>query len=203
MAEPDESNDQPQPHPPGEITELLQRWNEGDADALDKLLPIVYKELRRIADGYLRSESSGHTLQATALVHEAYMRIVKAQGLEWQNREQFFGISANLMRQILVDHARRSCAAKRGGRGMVVTLDTGLGVKVERDEDLLILDEALNKLAVLDPFAARIVELRYFTGLTIEETARALSTSPMTIKREWTTARLWLHREISGRGSAT
>ena len=201
MAESHESKNQP--HPTGEVTEILQRWNEGDAAALDMLLPIVYKELRRIADGYLRHESSGHTLQATALVHEAYLRIVKTQGLEWQNREQFFGISANLMRQILVDHARRSCAAKRGGREMAVTLDDGLGVKVERDEDLLILDEALNKLAELDPFAARIVELRYFTGLTIEETARALTTSPMTIKREWTTARLWLHREISGGGSAT
>ncbi len=201
MAESHESKNQPQP--PGEVTELLQRWNEGDADALETLLPIVYKELRRIADGYLRRESSGHTLQATALVHEAYMRIVKAQGLEWQNREQFFGISANLMRQILVDHARRSCAEKRGGRGMAVTLEDGFGVKVERDEDLLILDEALNKLAEIDPFATRVVELRYFTGLTIEETARALSRSPMTIKREWTTARLWLHREISGGASAT
>ncbi len=197
MTEPDDSKNQPQP--PGEVTELLHRWNDGDNTALDKLLPIVYTELRRIADSYLRRESSGHTLQATALVHEAYLRIVKAQGLEWQNREQFFAISANLMRKILIDHARRSCAAKRGGGAVVVTLDDSLGVKSECNEDLLLLDEALTKLAEIDPFAARIVELRYFTGLTIEETARALKTSPMTVKREWTTARLWLHREITDR----
>jgi len=185
--------------PQGEVTKLLHRWGAGDQAALDKLLPIVYNELRRIADSYLRRESSGHTLQATALVNEAYLRLVKAQGLEWQNREQFFGISANLMRQILVDHARRSAAAKRGGGGAAVTLDDNLGVKNECDEDLLLLDEALTKLADLDPFAARIVELRYFAGLTVEETASVLKTSPTTIKREWTTARLWLHREISGR----
>ncbi len=182
----------------GEVTELLHKWHAGDASALNTLLPIVYRELRRIADGYLRRESSGHTLQATALVNEAYMRLVKAQGLEWQNREQFFAISANLMRQILVDHARRTSAAKRGGHSPAITLDENLGVKNDCDEDLLILDAALTKLADIDPFAARVVELRYFTGLTIEETARALDTSPMTVKREWTTARLWLHREITG-----
>lgn len=178
---------------------LLARWSGGDPDALESLLPIVFTELRRIADAYLRRESPGHTLQATALVNEAYLRFAKAQGLEWQNREQFFGISANLMRQILVDHARRSCAAKRGGRGMTVTLDESLGVKTERGEDLLLLDAALTKLAELDPFAARVVELRYFAGLTIEETARALETSPMTVKREWMSARLWLKREITGK----
>lgn len=183
---------------PGEVTELLQKWHAGDNSALDTLLPIVYRELRRIADGYLRREPSGHTLQATALVNEAYMRLVKARGLEWQNREQFFGISANLMRQILVDHARRTSAAKRGGHSMCVTLDESLGVKNESDEDLLLLDAALTKLSEMDPFSARVVELRYFSGLTIEETARALGKSPMTVKREWTTARLWLHREIAG-----
>lgn len=183
---------------PGEVTELLHKWRAGDSTALDTLLPIVYRELRRIADGYLRRESSGHTLQATALVNEAYMRLVKTQGLEWQNREQFFGISANLMRQILVDHARRNSAAKRGGRVGCITLDGSLGITNDSDEDLLLLDAALTKLAGVDPFGARVVELRYFTGLTIEETARALDTSPMTVKREWTTARLWLHREIVG-----
>jgi RNA polymerase sigma factor (TIGR02999 family) len=197
VVEPHDSENQQ--HPPGEITELLHRWNEGDDTALDRLLPIVYKELRRIAAIYLRRESSGHTLQPTALVNEAYLRIVKAQGLEWANREQFFGISANLMRQILVDHARSSRAAKRGGGEFVVMLDDGLGVQTKCNEDLLLLDEALTKLAEIDPFAVRVVELRYFTGLTIEETARALKTSPMTVKREWATARLWLHREISGR----
>jgi len=184
--------------PAGEVTELLVKWSEGDADALEKLLPIVYTELRRIADGYLRRERSGHTLQATALVHEAYMRLVKAQGLEWQNREQFFGICANLMRRILVDHARTATAAKRGGTAPNLPLDESLTISGESDANLLLLDEALNKLSEIDAQAARIVELRYFAGLTIEESAEVLKTSPMTVKREWATARAWLHREIAG-----
>lgn len=184
--------------PAGEVTELLVKWSEGDADALDQLLPIVYAELRRIADAYLRRERSGHTLQATALVHEAYLRLIKAQGLEWQNREQFFGISANLMRQILVDHARTATAVKRGGTAPNLPLDESLTISGESDANLLLLDAALNKLALIDAQAARIVELRYFAGLTIEETAEILKTSPMTVKREWATARAWLHREIAG-----
>ena len=194
VAEPHKNNSSQ----PGQVTQLLHKWQEGDPAALEVLLPIVYRELRRIADGYLRRESPGHTLQATALVNEAYMRLVKAQGLEWKNREQFFAISANLMRQILVDHARRTAAAKRGGGAVCVTLDDGLEPGGTSNADLLLLDAALTKLAEIDPFAARVVELRYFTGLTIEETARALGSSPMTVKREWATARLWLHREISG-----
>ena len=182
--------------PAGEVTELLVKWSEGDADALDQLLPIVYAELRRIADAYLRRERSGHTLQATALVHEAYLKLVKAQGLDWQNREQFFGISANLMRQILVDHARKSTANKRGGNISDLPLDEALTISDGTDANLLLLDAALNKLALIDAQAARIVELRYFAGLTIEETAEILKTSPMTVKREWATARAWLHREI-------
>jgi len=184
--------------PAGEVTELLVKWSEGDERALDELLPIVYAELRRIADNYLRRENSGHTLQATALVHEAYMRLVNAQNLEWQNREQFFGISANLMRRILVDHARTATAVKRGGDVPDLPLDEAHAVSTESDESLLVLDEALDKLAEIDPQAARIVELRYFAGLTIEETAEILKTSPMTVKREWATARAWLHREIAG-----
>jgi RNA polymerase sigma factor (TIGR02999 family) len=184
--------------PAGEVTELLVKWSEGDERALDELLPIVYAELRRIADNYLRRENSGHTLQATALVHEAYMRLVNAQNLEWQNREQFFGISANLMRRILVDHARTATAVKRGGDVPDLPLDEAHAVSIESDESLIVLDEALNKLAEIDPQAARIVELRYFAGLTIEETAEVLKTSPMTVKREWATARAWLHREIAG-----
>jgi len=184
--------------PAGEVTELLVKWSKGDADALEKLLPIVYTELRRIADGYLRRERSGHTLQSTALVHEAYMRLVKAQGLEWQNREQFFGICANLMRRILVDHARTATAAKRGGTAPNLPLDESLTISGESDANLLLLDEALNKLSEIDAQAARIVELRYFAGLTIEESAEVLKTSPMTVKREWATARAWLHREIAG-----
>jgi RNA polymerase sigma factor (TIGR02999 family) len=182
----------------GEVTDLLVKWSEGDNDALEKLLPIVYAELRRIADGYLRRERSGHTLQPTALVHEAYMRLIKAQGLEWKNHEQFFGIAANLMRQILVDHARASSAAKRGGSAPNFQLEEALTISADSDDNLLLLDEALNKLATIDPQAARIVELRYFAGLTIEETAEVLKISPMTIKREWATARAWLHREIAG-----
>ena len=184
--------------PPGEVTELLRKWSEGDADALEKLLPIVYEELRRISHNYLRREHSGHTLQTTALIHEAYLRLVKAQGLDWQNREQFFGIAANLMRRILVDHARTASAAKRGGNAPNLPLDEYLTISGARDENLLLLDEALNKLATIDSAAARIVELRYFAGLTIEETAEVLKTSPMTVKREWATARAWLHREIAG-----
>ena len=183
---------------PGEVTELLNQWSAGDSEALEKLLPIVYWELRRIADNYLRRERSGHTLQPTALVNEAFPKLVKAQGLEWQNREQFFGVAANLMRQILVDHARISSAEKRGGGARKLQLDEALTVGGEADENLLLLDEALNKLAEIDPQAARIVELRYFAGLTIEETAKVLQTSPMTVKREWATARAWLHREITG-----
>jgi RNA polymerase sigma-70 factor (ECF subfamily) len=193
---PHSENEEPQIN--GEVTDLLHRWKAGDPEALEVLLPLVYRELRRIAAAHLRRESPRHTLQATALVNEAYMRLVKAQGVDWQNREHFFGISANLMRQILVDHARRSAAAKRGGGGTVVTLDDGIAAVDHTDDDLILLDAALTKLAQMDPFAARVVELRYFAGLTIEETATVLETSPMTVKREWATARIWLHREIAG-----
>jgi RNA polymerase sigma factor (TIGR02999 family) len=185
-------------HIQGDVTALLRRWKAGEPEALEALLPLVYRELRRIADAYLRRESPGHTLQATALVNEAYMRLVKAQGVDWQNREHFFGISANLMRQILVDHARSSAATKRGGREAFVTLDDGIAAADHSDDELILLDAALTKLAHMDPFAARVVELRYFAGLTIDETATVTGTSPMTVKREWATARLWLHREIMG-----
>ena len=179
-----------------DVTGLLIRWSEGDAEALDRLLPIVYSELRSIADHYLRKERPGHTLQPTALVHEAYLRIVKTQGLEWQNREQFFGIAANLMRQILVDHARTARAQKRGGNFIKTPLDERSDPGVQLDSDILLLDEALTKFSMIDPQAARIVELRYFTGLTIDETARVMGCSPTSVKREWATARAWLHREI-------
>jgi RNA polymerase sigma factor (TIGR02999 family) len=194
------ANDFPAPRKPtGEVTELLGKWSDGDTEALERLLPIVYAELRRIAGKYLRREFPNHTLQPTELVHEAFMRLVKAQELEWQNREQFFGISANLMRQILVDHARAASADKRGGQVSTISLNDSLSVGGETDTDLLLLDEALNKLAAIDASAARLVELRYFAGLTIEETAKVMDTSPTTVKREWATARAWLHREINGR----
>ena len=194
------ANNFPAPRKPsGDVTELLGKWSGGDTEALERLLPIVYAELRRIAGKYLRREPSNHTLQPTELVHEAFMRLVKAQGLEWQNREQFFGISANLMRQILVDHARAASTDKRGGQVSTISLNDSLSVGSETDTDLLLLDEALNKLTAIDASAARLVELRYFAGLTIEETAKVMDTSPTTVKREWATARAWLHREINGR----
>ena len=183
---------------PGEVTQLLLEWNEGDGSALDRLLPIVYAELHRVAESYLRRERPGHTLQATALINEAYMRLVGAQNVRWENREQFFGISAKLMRRVLVDHARGAHAVKRGGNPQNLPLDEATLVVQERDEDLLLLDEALDRLAEVDAEACRIVELRYFAGLTIDETAELLNLSPTTVKREWASARAFLHREMGG-----
>src|SRR5688572_6325866 len=183
---------------PGEVTQLLLEWNEGDGSALDRLLPIVYAELRRVANNYLRRERPGHTLQATALINEAYLRLVGARNVRWENREQFFGIAANLMRRVLVDHARGSHAAKRGGNQQNLPLEEATLVVQERDETLLRLDEALERLSEIDPQACRIVELRYFAGLTIDETAELLKLSPTTVKREWAAARAFLHREIGG-----
>jgi RNA polymerase sigma-70 factor, ECF subfamily len=185
-------------HSPGEVTQLLVEWNQGDASAIDRLLLIVYAELHRVADNYLRRERPGHTLQATALINEAYLRLVGAQNVQWQNREQFFGISANLMRRVLVDHARGAKASKRGGSLQNLPLDEATLLIQERDENLLLLDEALERLTEVDPQACRIVELRYFGGLTIDETAEVLKLSPTTVKREWAAARAFLHREIGG-----
>ena len=185
-------------HSPGEVTQLLLEWNEGDGSALDKLLPIVYAELHRVANNYLRRERPGHTLQATALINEAYLRLVGAQNVQWENREQFFGIAANLMRRVLVDHARGAHAVKRGGNRQNLQLDEATLVIQERDENLLLLDEALERLTEVDSQACRIVELRYFAGLTIDETAELLNLSPTTVKREWVAARAFLHREIGG-----
>jgi RNA polymerase sigma-70 factor, ECF subfamily len=196
---PTEKSDSQDPsHAPGEVTQLLLAWNEGDGSALDRLLQIVYAELYRIADNYLRRERPGHTLQATALINEAYLRLVGARNVEWQNREQFFGISANLMRRVLVDHARGAKAAKRGGSLQNLPLDEATLLIQERDENLLLLDEALERLTEVDSQACRIVELRYFGGLTIDETAELLKLSPTTVKREWAAARAFLHREIGG-----
>jgi len=178
------------------VTGLLQAWGGGDQAALDQLLPIVYDELRRQAQGYLRRENPGHTLQTTALVHEAYLRLVDQRQARWQNRAQFFGIAAQLMRRILVDHARRHQAAKRGGSAIQVPFEEEAVAAVESEVDLVALDDALTRLAGLDVQQARVVELRYFTGLGIEETAEALGISPATVKREWQSARAWLCREI-------
>jgi RNA polymerase sigma factor (TIGR02999 family) len=181
------------------VTGLLQAWGGGDHAALDQLVPIVYEELHRQAQRYLQRENPGHTLQTTALVHEAYLRLVDQRQARWQNRAQFFGIAAQLMRRILVDHARRHQAAKRGGSAIQVPLDEGGVPAVESDVDLVALDDALTRLARLDPQQARVVELRYFTGLGIEETAVALGISPATVKREWAMARAWLRRELGER----
>ena len=180
-----------------EITNLLVAWGKGDAGAEAKLLPAIYEELHRQASRAMRRENVGHTLQATALVHEAYMRLVDQDRVEWKNRAHFFGIAAQLMRRILVDHARGHLAEKRGGGVIHVTLSDAPNATDRADElDVLALNDALERLAALDPQQARVVELRYFGGMNIEETAEALDISPATVKREWAMARAWLRREL-------
>ena len=181
------------------VTKLLGRWRSGDQSALKALLPLVYDELRRLARRYLSKERSEHTLQATALVHEAYLRLVDQSPSAIDSRTQFFGIAARLMRQILVDHARSRQASKRGG-GKLISLDESADISPQKDLNLIALDDALSELARLDERQVRIVELRFFAGLSIEETSRVLAVSPVTVKRSWTNARLWLHRELT-RGS--
>jgi len=171
------------------VTALLQAWNAGDEDAGRRIIPLVYGELRRRAGGYLRRERPGHTLQPTALVHEAYLRLVGLRG-QLRSRSQFFGVASNLMRRILVDHARRRRAAKRGP--ICVALDDARPPVVDREVDLVRLDDALSELSALDPRQGRIVELRYFGGLTLEEAAEVLGVSVATVKRDWTLARAWL-----------
>jgi RNA polymerase sigma factor (TIGR02999 family) len=184
------------PQSPENVTQLLIGWGRGDKEALDKLVPLVYDELRRQAARYLRHERVGHTLQTTALIHEAYMRLVDQKNVQWQNRAQFFGIAAQLMRRILVDHARSKKRAKRGGSDIRVSLTDATAVAALPDLDIVALDEALERLAEFDEQQSRIVELRFFSGLTVEETAEVLSISPATVKRDWSMAKAWLHREI-------
>jgi len=180
------------------ITELLVGYSRGDRDALDKLMPIVYDELRRQAARYLRREQAGHTLQTTALIHEAYVRLVDQHNVQWQNRAHFFGIAAQMMRRILVDHARTKKRAKRGGSGVRVSLaDANVAIQ-SQDLDVVAVDEALNRLAEIDEQQSRVVELRFFSGLTVEETAAVMGISPATVKRDWSMAKAWLHRELSG-----
>lgn len=178
------------------ITHLLKEWSEGDQHALDRLTPLVYEELRHQAARYLRRERPGHTLQTTALIHEAYLRLIDAKDVRWQSRAHFFAVAANLMRRILVDHARRRDANKRGGSQIRLTFDEVLAVSKNSEVDLLAIDEALDKLAAIDEQQARVVELRFFSGLSVEETAAALGVSPKTVKRDWSVARAWLRREI-------
>lgn len=182
------------------VTELLLRWRSGDAAALDALLPLVYDELHRLARHYLASERPGHTLQSTALVHEAYLRLVDQAPLVIQSRAHFFAIAARLMRQILVDHARARRAAKRDP-GCFIALEESAQASPENEVDLLALDDALNQLSQLNEQQARIVELRFFTGLSISETAEALGISSATVKRDWAIARAWLYRELARNAS--
>ncbi len=181
----------------GDLTGLLVEWGSGRREALDELMPLVYPELERLARSYLRRERADHTLQTSALIGEAYLRLVDQDRVQWQNRGHFFGICAQMMRRILVDHARRHKAAKRPSAHPRITYDDQAGPGLAPDVDVLDLHEALNKLAEIDPRQARVVELRYFGGLTIEETAAAMEIAPSTIKREWATAKAWLHRELS------
>jgi RNA polymerase sigma factor (TIGR02999 family) len=177
------------------VSELLAKWQAGDEESLRRMVPLVYGELRRIAHRHLRNERPDHTLQTTALVHEAYLCLMKQQPMDFQSREHFFAVSANLMRQILVQYARRRNAAKRNG-GNRLTLDSAVTLFPKQTVDLVALDGALNGLAKLDAQQARIVELRFFGGLSIEDTGHVLGISPATVKRHWSTAKLWLHRQI-------
>lgn len=182
--------------PSNDVTQLLVRWRAGDQSALNDLLPLVYTELRRLAHAYLRKERPGHTLQSAALVHEAYLRLEKRGEVRFENRSHFLAICAQLMRQILVDYARTRATAKRDG-GFKLTLEDNVVPAKSRDVNLVALDDALNELGRLDPQQGKIVEMRFFGGLSIEETAQVLGISPATVKRDWATARVWLHQEMN------
>ena len=183
--------------PPHEVTQLLRDWSNGDKAALDKLVPLVQAELRRRAHHYMRQERPGHTLQTSALVNEAYLQMVDQKGIRWQDRAHFFATAAQVMRHVLVDYARRNARAKRGGDAHQTSLDEVALVSNERGADLVALDEALSELATLDPRKSKIVELRYFGGLTIEETAEVMTVSAMTVRREWRAAKAWLYQTLN------
>jgi RNA polymerase sigma factor (TIGR02999 family) len=179
-----------------DVTALLVDWGKGDKETLNKLMPLVYDELRRLASRHLRHERPGHTLQTTALVHEAYLSLVDQKNANWQNRVQFFAAAAQVMRHILVDYARSRRAFKRGGDYSRLSLNEAVLSSEEKDPDLLTLSEALDSLAAIDPQQSRVVELRVFGGLTVDETAEALGVSARTVKREWSMAKAWLHKRI-------
>jgi len=181
-----------------DVTALLSEMSEGNASAAERLVPIVYEELKRLARRYMRRERSDHTLQTTALVHEAYLKLAGQESVKWQSRSHFYGVAAQMMRRVLTDHARSSLRLKRGGANENLPLDEALVFTPEYSEDLLKLDEALDRLAKLDVRQGRVVELRFFAGLTVEETAEFLGISPKTVKRDWAVAKAWLHAEESG-----
>jgi RNA polymerase sigma-70 factor (ECF subfamily) len=183
---------------PKSVTQLLVAWSDGDQSALDQLVPLVHGELRRLARSYMRGERRGHTLQTTALVNEAYLKLVDQKHVRWQNRAHFLAIAAQLMRRILVDYARRRQYRKRGGDALQVSLADAELLSDERTPDLMALDEALVSLAEIDPRRSQVVELRFFGGLNIEETAEILKVSPTTVERDWTTAKAWLYQRING-----
>jgi RNA polymerase sigma factor (TIGR02999 family) len=182
-----------------DVTLLLKQLSVGDKSVLHQLVPIVYGELRRLASSYMRHERPDHTLQTTALVHEAYLQLVGQERAHWENRGHFFGVAAQLMRRILVDHARAHNAAKRGGISPKFSLDEAMTMAQERGGDLLAIEELLTRLAAIDPQQARVVELRFFGGLSVEETAQALAISDRTVKRDWAMAKAWMQRELRGR----
>ena len=189
--------------PAHDVTVLLERWSSGDQQALEKLMPLVYGELRRLAGAHFRRERPGHTLQGTAVVHEAFLRLVNQREVRWQNRAHFYGIAAQMIRRILLDYARSRHAGKRGAGAVKLQLDEALAVpEQQKDLDIVALNDALDRLSAMDERQGRIVELRYFSGLSIEETAEVMQLSPATIKREWNSAKAWLFREMSQRAEA-
>jgi len=183
---------------PSDVTRLLNAWSDGNKGALDQLLPLVYQELRRLARNHMRRERAGHPLQTTALVNEAYIRLIDQRQVKWQNRSHFFAIAAQAMRRILVSMARARFAARRGGMDQPVSLDEAVIFSPDRSAQLVALDEALQSLAVLDARQSRVVELRFFGGLSVEETAHVLGVSAETVMRDWKRAKAWLYRELSG-----
>ncbi|MGH7539746.1 MAG: sigma-70 family RNA polymerase sigma factor [Gemmatimonadota bacterium] len=182
---------------PEDVTRLLDAWTKGDADAKERVFPILYEELKRLARAQLWGERADHTLDTTAVVHEAYLRLARLEEIEWRDRSHFFAAAAGAMRRVLIDYATMRNAAKRGGGRQPIPLDHAPPIGVEQARELLALDEALERLERLDARKARVVECRFFAGLTVEETAEALDVSPVTVRRDWTTARAWLNRELS------
>lgn len=185
--------------PPSDITRLLEDWNQGDSAALEKLFPLVYGELRRLASSYMRRERPDHTLQTTALVHEAYLKLVRQEKVRWQTRVHFYAVAAQVMRRVLIDHARGRGRAKRGDGQAALSLDEAAIVSDERIEDLLAVDEALTNLEAIDARKSRVFEMRYFGGMSMDETAEFLKISPATVTRDWRMAKAWLRREMTGR----